>query len=158
PVDWYQFDAGSGTTAVDTIGGNNGTLIGATKPTWVSGRVGPGALSFSGDGQALKTNESAVQVASNLATTLGATSSLDVWVKTTQTGNNTHSSAPAITGVEQSSGTNDINWGTLNASGQIGIFVGDSGVYTTGAINDGQWHNIGITRSSTSGLVQIYVD
>ncbi|HEY2760754.1 MAG TPA: LamG-like jellyroll fold domain-containing protein, partial [Pirellulales bacterium] len=158
PVDWYQLDAGSGTTAIDTIGGNMGTLVGATKPTWVAGKIGAGALSFSGDGLALKTNESAVQAASNLAPTLGVTSSLDVWIKTTQTGNNTHSSAPAITGVDQSSGTNDINWGTLNAAGQIGIFVGDSGIYTTSAVNDGQWHNIGITRNSMSGLVQIYVD
>ncbi|HTQ39662.1 MAG TPA: CotH kinase family protein [Pirellulales bacterium] len=159
PVDWYQFDAGSGTTGVDSAGTDTGTLVGTTKPAWVAGRIGPFALSFSGDGQYEKSNESAVQVASNLAPILGSTSTLDVWVKTTQTGNNIHYMAPAITGVEESGGTNDINWGTLNAAGDIGIYVGDTGgVYSTSAINNGQWHNIAMTRDVSTGIVQLYVD
>lgn len=46
-VGWWKFDEGSGTTAADSSGnGNHGTLING--PTWVAGRVGSGALSFSG--------------------------------------------------------------------------------------------------------------
>ena len=82
-----------------------------------------------------------------------------MWVKTTQVGNNTHYEAPAIMGVEQGGAGNDINWGTINAAGDIGIYVGDSGgIYSTMPLNDGQWHNIAITRDATTGIVQLYVD
>jgi Concanavalin A-like lectin/glucanases superfamily len=164
PVDLYHFDEGVGTTAADSIGTNTGTLVGGTQPAWVAGRLGAGALSFSGTGAYNQSNQSAVQVASNLATTLGSTSTLDVWVKTTQVGSNTHSQAPAITGVDQTSSANDIDWGTLNASGQIGIFVGDAGtnngggIYSINPINDGLWHNIAMTRDAVTGIVQLYVD
>jgi hypothetical protein len=159
PFDLYHFDEGLGTTATDSAGSNNGALVGGTLPAWITGRVGSGALSFSGDGQFNQTNQSAVQVASNLASTLGSTSTLDVWVKTTQTGSNTHGQAPAITGVDQASGTSDIDWGTLNASGRIGIYVGDTGgVYSLNPVNDNLWHNIAMTRDATTGIVQLYVD
>ena len=159
-IDIYHFDAGSGMAAIDSGSGNNGTLTGTTLPQWVPGKIGTGALSFSGDGtynQAAA--QSAVTVSSNLAPILGSTSTLDVWVKTTQIGNATHWQRPAITGVEQTSGANDINWGTLDATGHIGIYVGDAGgVYSTSPVNDGQWHNIAMTRNATTGVVQLYVD
>jgi titin len=160
PVDLYHFDAGTGTTALDSAGTNTGTLVGTTLPTWVApGRVGAAALSFSGTGTYNQTNQSAVQLSSDLSPILGSTSSIDAWIKTTQVGNNTHWQAPAITGVEQASGGNDINWGTLNAAGDIGIYVGDAGgVYSTSPVNDGQWHNVAMTRNATTGVVQLYVD
>jgi ligand-binding sensor domain-containing protein len=43
-VAWYKFDEGSGTTALDSANGHNGTVNGAT---WTAGKVG-GALSFDG--------------------------------------------------------------------------------------------------------------
>ncbi|MHC4113084.1 MAG: FN3 associated domain-containing protein, partial [Planctomycetota bacterium] len=43
----WKFDDGSGITAIDSTGTNNGTLNG--DPTWTTGRV-DGALSFDGDG------------------------------------------------------------------------------------------------------------
>jgi hypothetical protein len=153
PVDWYRFDAGSGSTAADSAGTNTGTLVGAT--TFITpGRIGTSALSFSSSGQ------SAVQLASNLAPILGTTSTLDVWVRTTQTSTSSlHYMSPAITGVEQSGSNNDINWGTLNTAGDIGIYVGDAGgVYSTSPINNGQWHNIAMTRDAATGIVQLYVD
>ncbi len=124
------------------------------------GKIGAAALSFSGDGTYLQTaSESAVKVSSDLSPILGTTSTLDVWVNTTQVGNNTHYMAPAITGVEEATASNDINWGTINASGHIGIYVGDAGgVYSTNALNDGTWHNIAMTRDATTGIVQLYVD
>jgi hypothetical protein len=48
PVGWWRFDEGQGSTAGDSSGGNNGTLIGNT--SWVAGRIGPYALEFDGDG------------------------------------------------------------------------------------------------------------
>ena len=161
PTDLYHFDEGSGTTTADSAGTNNGTLVGSPLPKWVTpGKIGTAALSFSGDGAYDQTaSESAVKVADDLSPILGSTSTLDVWVKTTQVGNNTHYEAPAITGVEQAGAGNDINWGTINAAGDIGIYVGDSGgIYSTMPLNDGQWHNIAITRDATTGIVQLYVD
>jgi chitodextrinase len=46
-VGYWNFDEGSGTTANDSSGnGNNGTLVNG--PTWTTGKVGSGALSFNG--------------------------------------------------------------------------------------------------------------
>ncbi len=159
--DVYHFDAGTGTTVLDSAGTNTGTLVGSPLPQWVTpGEQGTAALSFSGDGiYNQSASESAVKVTNDLSPILGSTSTLDFWVNTTQTGNNVHWEAPAVTGVEQTYGGNDINWGTLNLAGQIGIWVGDSGgIYSTNPINNGQWHNIAITRDATTGIVQLFVD
>ena len=161
PTDVYHFDEGSGTTTADSAGTDNGTLTGTTKPQWVTpGKIGTAALSFSGDGISGQTaSESAVKLGADLSPILGSTSTLDVWINTTQVGNNTHWQAPAITGVEEAGAGNDINWGTINASGQIGIYVGDAGgVYSTMPLNDGKWHNIAMTRDASTGIVQLYVD
>jgi hypothetical protein len=155
----YEFDDGSGSFASDSSGTNTGVLVGATKPQWVVGRLGLSALSFSGSGAYNQTNQSAVQVSSNLVSPLGGTSTFSAWVKTTQTGSNNHQQAPALTGVDQLGSTGDINWGTLNAAGDIGIYVGDTGgIYSTTPVNDGQWHNVTITRDAVTGVVQLYVD
>jgi hypothetical protein len=42
-VSWWKFDEGSGTTAYDSAGGNNGTLVNG--PTWTTGQIN-GALDF----------------------------------------------------------------------------------------------------------------
>ncbi len=160
PVNLYHFDEGSGTTTVDSVAGNNGTLIGSPLPAWITpGRIGSANLSFSGNGLTGQNGQSAVQVAHDLSPVLGATSSLLFWIKTTQMGNTTHYNAPAVTGVDQASGTNDINWGYLDASGHIGVAVGDSGsVLSANLVNDGQWHHIALTRDSNAGTVNVYVD
>ena len=159
-IDIYHFDAGSGTSAVDSASGNNGTLVGATLPQWAAGRIGSGALSFSGDGVYNQpASESAVSVTNDLSSILGSTSTLDFWVLTTQKGSNIHWQAPAVTGSEQLNGANDIDWGTIDSTGHMGLYVGDSGgVYSTAPVNDGQWHNIAMMRDATTGQVQIYVD
>ncbi|HVT88874.1 MAG TPA: NPCBM/NEW2 domain-containing protein, partial [Tepidisphaeraceae bacterium] len=98
-------------------------------------------------------------VINNLATVLGTTSSLAFWIKTTQVGNNTFWSAPAVTGVEQTNGANDIGWGYLDASGHIGISVGNSGsVMSTTPINNGQWHHVAISRNASDGSIKLYID
>ena len=157
----YHFDAGSGPIAVDSVSGNHGTLTGTPAPTWLTpGKVGAHALNFTGDGTNLQVAfQSAVTVNNDLSPVLGSTSTLDAWIKTTQIGNATHYMAPAITGVEQAGGSNDIFWGTLDNTGRIGIYVGDAGgVYSTNPINNGQWHNVAMTRDAVSGMIQLYVD
>jgi hypothetical protein len=158
-VDLYHFDAGSGTSVVDSVGTNNGTLVGNTNPTWVAGKIGPWALNFTGDGVFKSTTpQSAVQTASDLSPVLGATATLTAWIKTTQLGNNTLWSAPAITGVEQSGASNDIRYGYIDAAGHIGVGAGNTGVVSTSVVSDGTWHHVAFTRDSTTGLCQVYVD
>jgi hypothetical protein len=46
-VGWWKMDEGAGTTVHDSSGhGHDGTFVGS--PTWVSGKIGPYALSFDG--------------------------------------------------------------------------------------------------------------
>ena len=104
------------------------------------------------------TFESAVRVATDLSSTLGTTSSLLCWINTTQVGNATHYEAPAITGVEQATAANDINWGYLDNKGHICMAVGNSTLASSIAVNDGKWHHIGLSRDAVGGLVKIYID
>ena len=159
PVDVYHFDEAMGLTTADSAGTNNGTRVGSTLPAWlVSGKIGA-ALSFNGDGAFRSmTNQSAVQLASNLSPVLGGTATLAAWIKTTQTGSPNPWSAPAITGVEVAATQNDIRWGYLDNAGHIGMGAGDVGVVSNTVVNDGQWHHVAFTRNSTTGTVQIYVD
>jgi len=159
PVLLYHFEEGLGTTTADSAGSNAGTLVGTTTPAWTAGRIGTGALSFSGDGVTNSTaSQSAVQTLNSLSSTLGGTATLTAWIKTTQTGSNSLYAAPAITGVEVAGSSNDIRWGYLDATGHIGVGAGDTGVASNGTINDGQWHHVAFTRNSSTGAVQIYVD
>jgi hypothetical protein len=158
-IDVYHFDAGSGTSAIDSVGTNNGTLVGSPLPVWVSGKIGTSALSFSGTGVAMATNQSAVQVANDLSPILGGTASLTAWIKTTQVGKGSALwGDPAITGVEAAGNSNDIRYGYIDTNGHIGVGAGNTGVVSTTAINDGQWHNVAFTRNATTGLCQVYID
>jgi MSHA biogenesis protein MshQ len=97
--------------------------------------------------------------ASHIYEILKGTSSLTFWMRTTQTGNNTAWRAPGIAGVEQSGGADDIFWGWLDASGHIGISVGnDDSSKSTIPINDGSFHHIVMSRDASSGAYQIYID
>ncbi|MEM7293095.1 MAG: LamG domain-containing protein, partial [Pseudomonadota bacterium] len=98
---------------------------------------------------------------SSVDTVLQATGSLSFWIKTTQTGDNTGWRAPGVSGVEQAGGGDDIFWGWIDASGHIGLSVGnDYGTDTrsTSAINDDSWHHVVLTRNHSSGTTAIYVD
>ncbi len=141
------------TSFADSSGyGRNASCTGVACPT--SGGTGKlsAAPTFDGVDDMLTSSV-------DLTQWLGGTASLSVWIKTTQTGNATFWQAPGITGVEQSGAGNDIFWGWLDNTGRIGFKVGDgAGVQSTGAVNDGQWHHIAMTRNATSGQITLYVD
>ncbi|MDB5292692.1 MAG: coagulation factor 5/8 type domain protein, partial [Phycisphaerales bacterium] len=162
PVDLYHFDEGSGTSTIDSVGNNNGTLVGSPLPAWVTpGRVGSANLSFSGNNANYSNGLSAVNVQNNLAPILGSTSSLTAWIKTTEVGLSDGSTwqDPAITGVEQNGGGNDIRWGFLDTTGHIGIAPGDGATArSANPINDGQWHHVAFTRDAVTGIIKVYVD
>lgn len=150
----YHLNETAGATSFDDSSGfgRTGSCAGAVCPT--SGGTGKlnAAPTFDGVDDALTSSV-------DLTQWLGGTASLSVWIKTTQTGNATFWQAPGITGVEQSGAGNDIFWGWLDNTGRIGFKVGDgAGVQSTGAVNDGQWHHIAMTRNSASGEIVLYVD
>ncbi len=93
------------TIAADLVGGNNAVMTNMNDSDWISGRQNS-ALDFDGSNDYLSTS-------SSLSGTLGSTSSLSFWIKTSQSGNNSATQAPGVTGVEQSGGSNDIFWGWM---------------------------------------------
>jgi hypothetical protein len=152
----WKLDEGMGMTAVDTVKGNNGTRSGGGLPAWTPGGAPiPGnqfSLTFDGVDDYLALKE-------NLAPELGVTATLSCWIKTTQKGADNSWDAPGITGVEQSGGSDDIFWGFLDASGNIGLRPGSGRTVKSAApVNDNMWHNIVMTRDKTSGRIEMFVD
>ncbi|HVY06674.1 MAG TPA: PA14 domain-containing protein, partial [Burkholderiales bacterium] len=152
PVAFYKLDenvwSGSGAVTDSSGNGNNGTASGGAVP--VSAKVCNGVQ--------LNGSSRYIQVP-GLSGMLNATASLAFWIKTTQVGSDTGWQAPGVTGVELTGGTDDIFWGWIDASGRIGVSVGDT--YTTKstvAINNGVWRHVVLTRDSVAGTYKIYID
>ncbi|UCE99680.1 MAG: lamin tail domain-containing protein, partial [Planctomycetota bacterium] len=154
----WKFDEGSGSTAYDSALSNDGTVYGAT---WTTGLI-DGALSFDGNGDYVKVNDSLSMRSLDGST---AEYTISLWVKTTQTG-----AAPwdqkviferratyPLSGINQ--------WVAhifLNENNATGFFIGEGGgnnffLNDTMAINDGNWHHITATRKNTE-YVRVYVD
>ncbi|HEX9803049.1 MAG TPA: LamG domain-containing protein [Gammaproteobacteria bacterium] len=153
PTAGYSMDeaAWDGTSGevVDNIGTSNGTSFNGAN-TIDTGKICR-AGSFDGV-------DDYVEVP-NLSAKLNGTASLAFWINTTQTGNDTDWLAPGVTGVELSGGADDIFWGWLDASGHIGISVGnDNSSKSTTPVNDGTWHHVVLTRDATNGAYKIYID
>ncbi|GGX45590.1 DUF6701 domain-containing protein [Saccharospirillum salsuginis] len=153
PIREYRFDettwSGTSGEVVDSIGGLNGTALNSAVT------VDPGQICRAGD----LSGNNVVQVPE--LSELRTTASLSFWIKTTAgyTGNNTSWAAPAVTGVEESGGGDDIFWGWIDASGRIGITKGNTNdARSSTAINTGNFHHIVLTWDHTSGASKVYVD
>lgn len=145
----YRFDECLGNTSIidSSINGND-----ASGGVDVSTGKLCNAKTFNGSTQY-------ITLPSAISTQLKTSASLSFWIKTTQIGDNTMWLAPGITGVEQSGGGDDVFWGWLDASGRIGILKGNTaGAKSTNPINDGTWKHIVLTRDSTTGSVQVFVN
>lgn len=152
PRAYYKLDEAAWNAAGDVVdssgNGFNGTAVGGAVP--VPAQVCNGAQ-LNGSTRYIQVN--------NLSSELNATASLAFWIRTTQTGNDTNYLAPGVTGVEQAGGANDIFWGWLDASGRIGITVGDvATTKSTVAINNGVWRHVVLTRDHLAGTYKIYID
>ncbi len=72
PLSHWKFDEGSGTIAYDSVGNNDGTLIG--DPCWVAGKIGSYAMDFDGSDDYVDCgNDSSLDITDSI--TVGA------WVK-----------------------------------------------------------------------------
>jgi hypothetical protein len=154
-VDWYRFDEAAGLVAADSsgsaTGGNAGALVPAAvePPVWVEGVIGS-ALYFNG-----VNNE--VDTAAGLEGVLGATCSVSFWSKTDSKGYTSTTDLNGIVGINDGAAM-DVKYGYFNGSGQLAASVGDGATVTSAAINDGNWHHVVITRDSTTGVINLYID
>lgn len=157
----WQFDeyawTGTAGEVIDSSGNNNhGTAVNAATTAVVAPAINsdPGTCSYA---ELNGTNE--YLTVPNLSSTLNETASLAFWINTTQSGSAQAYFSPAVTGVEENGGTDDIFWGWLDGAGRIGISVGnDATTKSTSSINDGTWHHIALTRDHTAGQFKVYVD
>jgi len=153
PAAFYKMDEptwnGTAGEVADSSGnGLNGTAVGGAVPT----------LAKVCNGAQLNGSSQYVQVG-GLSNLLNDTASLAFWIKTTQTGNDTGWQAPGVTGVEQAGGADDIFWGWLDASGHMGISVGnDYSTKSSVVVNDGTWHHVVLSRDAVAGTYRIYID
>jgi hypothetical protein len=145
----WQFNAGSGTSAVDSSGnGHAGTLSG--KPTWVQGISGD-ALAFNGSSQYV--------TVSNIGMLDSYPMSLSVWFKTTST-SGTHGI------INKYAASSHNGYQLFMSSGKLcAWYFRDSADYVwdgsnctlpTAGYNDGQWHMATFTVDATGG--KLYVD
>lgn len=112
---------------------------------WVSGKRYT-ALSFS------SAEDQFVDVGVDLATQLGSSSSLSVWIKTSTIGGIFPDAG--ITGSK-----NGIMWGWIDISGRICLSVHSVVIVTsTSPINNNEWHHVVLSRDSDTGLALVYVD
>ena len=169
PVGQWLMDEGVGPTATNEYRNITGTLAdvntgnGLGVAQFVAGRSGNAktAVQFDGKGAALATDPGELAGLSNSAT-------VTFWIKTTQKlstdaaqfgGTDIGWNRPSVLGSEQNGAVNDAQWGWLDNNGRIGINVGDTaGAKSTTVVADGTWHYVAITRNSTTGQTELWVD
>ncbi|MGB0732965.1 MAG: DUF6701 domain-containing protein, partial [Pontibacterium sp.] len=103
-------------------------------------------------------NGDSVQIP-NLSDHLNGTATLSFWIKTNQSGATNTWQSPAVAGIEQHGGTDDIFWGFIHRDGTIGVAVGnDASTRSTRSINNGEWHHVVLSRDASSHAYQVFIN
>ncbi|MDD5653437.1 MAG: DUF2341 domain-containing protein, partial [Candidatus Omnitrophica bacterium] len=142
PVSYWRFEDGSGTTATDAMGANNGTLT--NTPTWsvIGGGKFGRAISFNGTNNYIDCGNAA-----GLQLTTGT---IGAWIKTSNPG----------TGLRAIL-TKGNAYGTFLSDSVVGLYSWSGAVFRNAGRNlaDGNWHHVAATFQSgvTEGSI-IYVD
>jgi hypothetical protein len=82
------------------------------------------------------------------------------WMKTTSTGGTGtqwYQGNGLIDG-EMPGATADFGTSLLGNKVAFGVGGADTTIQSTGAVNDGNWHHVAVTRNGTSGAMQLYLD
>ncbi|MDB6080079.1 MAG: hypothetical protein JWO82_3826, partial [Akkermansiaceae bacterium] len=156
-VAWLKFDEGAGTQAFDSSdGGHQGTLTGMGAAPWITGRYA-GALTFDGSGQRV--------TMSNIAT---ADFTISFWMRSTTAFpvTDSASSGSALIHADGPGATNDFliagtrSGSTNRITFQTGHADGSSNSAVQGLSNvtTGQWQQVAVTRSRTSGEMKLYLN
>ena len=138
----WKFDDGSGGTAIDSAGTNNGTLVG--DPTWTAGRV-DGALSLDGSGDYVS--------AAPVAPLAGVNVTAQAWVRVDEFAGIWN---PILTQHDLSN--NGYYFYVSSGTPAFYIVVGVSfvQVISTEAINADQWYHVAGTNDGSN--LKLYVD
>jgi hypothetical protein len=152
PVAYWKFDEGTGSTAYDTVGSNDGTLgTGTSAPTWVTDDqcVSGKCLRFDGTNDYVDMGSDTSLEMNSLDFTISA------WIK-----------IPDISTImsiaAKSSGNTDRYISYIDASGRLQGYINTSGTGVDStddgtALDDNKWHYISIVFSR-SGNMSRYVD
>lgn len=150
PTMYWKLDETSGTTAADASGnGNTGTYNG-TYSLQQASLIDDGtwAVSFT-DGYIRRAN------------IVAGTMTAIAWIKTSQSGgvDNNAYNGPGIWWADVSGAAADIIPMSIVNAGKLGFFTGNNDTLVSAtAINDNVRHMIAVTRDSTTGAKQIYID
>jgi len=138
----WKFDEGSGTTATDSAGTNNGALIGP--PTWTTGRI-DGALSFD-DGDYV--------VAAPVAPLASDTFSAQAWIRTDESAGLI---IPFLTQI-RSSDSYGFYFYIYNDKPDVYIYdsSGSANANSTQTLNANQWYHVAVTNDGSD--LKLYVD
>ncbi len=161
PVGWWKFDETSGTTAVDSVGGRNGTLLPADPdgkglgPKWVPGTMGGG---LQVDGGAAGTTSDYVQLPiGDLISTLESTT-FAVWVNWAGSGGDWQRI------LDFGSGTTVYAFLSANRGGTASprfamrtATVGEQIVTAPATLGTG-WHHLAVAIDSATMTMQMYLD
>lgn len=157
-VGWWKLDEGSGSTTADSSGnGHTGTL--QSSPTWISGKIGPYALSF------VSASDQDVTMGNVLDMTTSSFS-VSVWAKfTTQTAANNFPSFVSKTYDNAGRGYNfvvDTNAG--GTSNDVFAHIADTtdlavqSSETPTRLDDNNWHQYVMVVDRTAQFLYFYVD
>ncbi len=144
PIAHWKLDDATGFTAVDSIGGHNGTL--ENGPVWsTSGQI-DGALRFDG------LNDRVI-VPHDDTLSLTSAFTISAWIK---------NESPTMSGThrilsKESSGTNDNYW-LSEQNGQLWFGVGGQFFSPGGSMALGQWYHVAASFDSAAGEVRMYID
>jgi hypothetical protein len=155
-LNYWRFDEGSGTAALDSVGTSHGAISGAQ---WVAGRVNS-ALSFDGDDDSVDVPESPEWVLDSFT--------VQLWIRTSEghpwqgTILSTYGSTQGTVGFGIGIGGSSARRGYLTEVSYRAEYHGpkaelgsmDAGV----RVDDDEWHLITLVRNSEIGRAFLYVD
>jgi len=147
PVGWWKLDDGSGTTAVDSVAGNNGVLTG--DPVWVDGAF-RGALQFDGVNDVVD-----LPIGSLISTLSDVT--VTAWVNWSGTGGiwqrvfDFGSGTGVYMFLSPSTNSNTMRFAIRTAT------VNEQQANTTAILPTG-WHHLAVSIDSAAMKIQLYQD
>jgi hypothetical protein len=147
PIARWKLDETTGTTAVDSISGHDGTL--SNGPTWTGGQL-DGALSFDG------TNDY-INVAHDDALSLTETMTFSAWINASSFG----SSYQTIVAKDGSGSGSNFWFGTWGRELLFGFFSGGTfrEVFTSGLdLQPGTWYHLAASFDNNTDEVILYLD
>ena len=152
-VSYWKFDEGSGATAYDTLGTNNGTLVNG--PVWTTGKINNG-LSLSNNQYVTVPHNSALEITGNLT--------IEMWVKPNSL---TCSGAdPAYALLSKRTANNAVPYEfMIGCNGKLRFHYYGTNIQwpnfeSTGTLVVGSWQHVVVTRSfsGTDATVTFYIN